>query len=178
MDIRHNLHQELLSVIDHFDKVDRAFEAIFGRGGTPLVEPYRCDGAEHIVIAMGTLANQFRDVVDQLREQDGVSVGLLAIHLYRPFPNELVRKLLSEKKGVIVYEKALSYGNQGALFGDIKAALYPCRQRPWVSNFIVGLGGREIDTGELLGSLKRSCETSAPPMDDTPEWIGLQVTPQ
>ncbi len=177
MDIRHNLHQELVSAIDRFEQVDQAFEKIFDRGGNPLMEPYRCDDAEYIVIAMGTLANQFKDVVNKLRDEDDLKVGILAIHLYRPFPNELVRKALQDVKGVIVYEKALSYGNQGALYGDIKSALYPCKQRPKVNNFIIGLGGREIATDELYRTLKASCLDDTPQVDDTPVWVGLQVTP-
>ncbi len=177
MDIRHNLHQELIASADRLEQIDREFQALFGRGGNPLMEPYLCDDAEFIVVAMGTLANQFRDVVTQLRQQDGIRAGVLAIHLYRPFPNDRVRRALENAKGVMVYEKALSYGNQGALFGDVKAALYPSDKRPQVENFIVGLGGREIRTETLYDTLKQACRGSAEKTGatDTPQWIGLGV---
>jgi len=175
MDIRHNLHQELVQAADRLQEIDREFQAIFGRGGDPLVAPYCCDDADFIVVAMGTLANQFHDVIDQLREQDGIHAGVLAIHLYRPFPNDVVRQALEHTRGVMVYEKALSYGNQGALFGDIKAALYPGDKRPAVENFIVGLGGREIRTETLYDGLKKACQgmNSGVDVKDEPQWVGL-----
>lgn len=175
MDIRHNLHRELVQAADRFQEIDAEFQAIFGRGGNPLSEPYRCDDADFLVVAMGTLANQLHDVVDQLRERDGIRAGVLAIHLYRPFPNERVRRALENARGVMVYEKALSYGNQGALFGDIKAALYAGEKRPAVENFIVGLGGREIRTETLYDTLKQACcgIDKDIDVDDEPQWVGL-----
>ncbi len=75
----------------------------------------------------------------------------------------------------MVYEKALSYGNQGALFGDIKAALYAGDKRPAVENFIVGLGGREIRTETLYDTLKQACRgiDKDIDVDDEPQWVGL-----
>ena len=78
--------------------------------------------------------------------------------------------------GVIVFEKALSYGYEGTLCSDLKAALYEhlkdCSTRPWVRNFIAGIGGREIKTAELAETLRgaikgtRSAETN---------WLGIKI---
>jgi len=178
MDIRHNLHQEMRLALDVLEDIDREFVEQFGRGGSPLLDPYRCDDADYIVVAMGTLANQFHDVIERLREEDGLKVGVLAIQVYRPFPNEQVAAALQGAKGVMVYEKGLSYGNQGALYGDVKSALYPYPARPQLNNFIVGLGGREIPTDELCRTLKDAClseQQAAPGQSDAPQWIGLQL---
>ena len=178
MDIRHNLHQEMRLALDVLEDIDRQFELQFGRGGSPLLDPYRCDDADYIVVAMGTLANQFHDVIERLREEDGLKVGVLAVQVYRPFPNEQVATALQGAKGVMVYEKGLSYGNQGALYGDVKSALYPYPSRPQLHNFIVGLGGREIPTDELCRTLKDAClseQQAAPGQSDAPQWIGLQL---
>lgn len=176
MDIRYNLHDELTQSIENFEQIDEAFKEIFGRGGNPVVEPYNIDDADHVVVAMGTLANQLKEVTDKVREEDGIKVGVLAIHLYRPFPIDHVIKALQDKKGVVVYEKALSYGNQGALFGDVKSVLYPCEKRPAIQNHIIGLGGREIRTETLYETLKASCQNveSGSNVSDTPNWVGLQ----
>ncbi len=177
MDIRHNLHQEMRLALEVLADIDQEFQQQFGRGGTPLLDPYRCDDAEFIVVAMGTLANQFRDVVERLREE-GLKVGVLAVQVYRPFPGEQLAAALQHVKGVMVYEKGLSYGNQGALYGDVKSALYPHPARPQLHNFIVGLGGRDIPTDELCRTLKEAClqqEPQAVAELDSPQWIGLQL---
>lgn len=78
----------------------------------------------------------------------------------------------------MVCEKGLSYGNQGALYADLKSALYPYPARPRLHNFITGLGGREIRTDDLYLALKTAClqdDLATPVQNDTPQWIGLQL---
>jgi pyruvate ferredoxin oxidoreductase alpha subunit len=178
MDIRHNLHQEMRLAMEVWEEIDADFRQRFGRGGAPILDPYRCDDAEYIVVAMGTIANQFHDVVERLRQEDGLKVGVLALQMYRPFPTARIAAALQSAKGVMVYEKGLSYGNQGALYADLKSALYPYPQRPQLHNFILGLGGREICTEDLYQTLKTAClreELTAPEQTDPPQWIGLQL---
>lgn len=173
MEIRHNLHMDMRRSIDAVGNINASFKTTFGRGGNPFVEPYLCDDAEFIAVCLGSLSYQLRDVVDELREE-GLRVGVVGIRLYRPFPDEAVVAALKHTKGVIVFEKALSYGNQGALYADVKAALYPCENRPALRNYILGLGGREIKTDHLLDALRTSC-TDSKPSTDAPQWIGLKM---
>ena len=173
MEIRHNLHADLRQAIETVAEIDERFKDIFGRGGCPHVEPYCCDKADVIAVCLGSLSYQLRDVVDMLR-QEGLKAGVCGIRLYRPFPDEVVRETLAQAKGIVVFEKALSYGNEGALFGDIKSALYHCDQRPFVHNYIVGLGGRDIRTADLLAAFRASCTTTSYETD-APEWIGLKL---
>ncbi len=171
MDIRHNHHQEMREAINVFKEIDEDFEKQFSRGGSPLVSGYQCDDAEFIAVAMGSLSNRLKDTIDKLREE-GVKVGVLSVHLYRPFPHDAIVNALNKAKGVVVFEKAISYGNQGPLFGDIKAALYPQACRPFMHNYIIGLGGRDITNIDLYDALKASCSTPDK-FDDNPQWIGL-----
>lgn len=174
MEIRHNLHADLRRSISVVREIDAGFEKNFGRGGAPLIEPYRCDDAEFVAICLGSLSYQLRLAVDKLRN-DGIPVGVAGIRLYRPFPDQAVREAFSNKKRLIVIEKALSYGNQGALCGDIRAALYsPSGPRPDISNYIIGIGGREIQTDMLENLLKKAC---ANPDESGTEaqWMGLKL---
>jgi pyruvate ferredoxin oxidoreductase alpha subunit len=117
------------------------------------------------------MSNQIKDAVDELRE-DGIRAGLLALSLYRPFPNEVVASELSGRRGVIVFEKALSPGNSGAVSGDIRAALYECSSRPFLRNYILGLGGRSYKTSDFCSAIRESVETGSEQCDQ-PGWIGL-----
>ena len=173
IEIRHNLQRDLRAAIEVYGDIDRDFARTFGRGGCPFVEQYRCDDAEFVAVAIGSLSYQLRDVIDMLRE-NGLRIGVVGVQMYRPFPSQAVVEALSGRKCVVVFEKALSYGNQGALYADIKAALYPIGQRPQVHNYILGLGGREIKTAQLLDALTLSC-TAPDSFGDEPRWIGLKL---
>ncbi len=173
IEIRHNLQRDLRAAIDVYRDIDRDFARTFGRGGCPFVEQYRCDDAEFVAVAIGSLSYQLRDVIDMMRD-NGTPIGVVGVQMYRPFPSQAVVEALAGRKCVVVFEKALSYGNQGALYADIKAALYPAGQRPQVHNYILGLGGREIKTAQLLEALTLSC-TAPDSFGDEPRWIGLKL---
>jgi len=173
MEIRYCLHDDMRAAIDVVKKADTEYQKIFGRGGSPLVENYRCKDADYIAVCLGSLSYQLRDVIDILRDE-GMRIGVMGIRLYRPFPDKAIVEILSKTKVVTVFEKALSYGYQGPLFSDIKSALYHLKEKPLIQNYILGLGGREIKTSDLLSALKKTCVDS-PESNDTPGWIGLKV---
>jgi len=173
MDIRHSLHVDMREALDELVVIDQDFQKQFGRGGSPLVEDYRCDDADVIAICLGSLSYQLRTVIDALRAE-GLKIGSAGLRVYRPFPDEAVAKLFSGVKRVAVFEKALSYGNQGPLYADIKSALYPQANRPEIQNFILGLGGREIKTEELANILRDVCRGEGG-ADDAPNFIGIRI---
>jgi pyruvate ferredoxin oxidoreductase alpha subunit len=173
IEIRHNLQQDLRAALDAYVAIDREFEQEFSRGGNPLIEEYRCSDADFVAVAIGSLSYQLRDVIDIMRDRD-VKIGVMGVQMYRPFPDKAIVEALSGKKCAIVFEKALSYGNQGALYADIKSALYSSARKPLVHNYILGLGGREIKTQQLLAALTESCG-SPDGFDDAPRWIGLKL---
>ncbi len=173
MEIRHMLHEDMRSAISEFGTIDKKYKDLSGRGGNPYVEEYRCNDASFIAVCLGSLSYHLRDVVDDLRDED-VNVGVMGIQLYRPFPDKAIVQALKKAKKIIVFEKALSYGNQGALYGDIKSAFYSVKERPLIQNYILGLGGREIKTHDLYEAIKDSC-TASTKIVDTPGWIGLKV---
>jgi pyruvate ferredoxin oxidoreductase alpha subunit len=171
MEIRRCLHLELRETTLVLERIDSEFKAMFGRGGSPIAERYLCDDAEYLAVGLGSMCNQIKDAVDELREE-GIKAGLLALSLYRPFPSQLALSELSGRRGVVVFEKALSLGNSGALFGDLRAALYECSSRPFVRNYILGLGGRSYKTSDFSSAMRESIETGPEPCDH-PSWIGL-----
>ncbi len=177
MEIRYLLQEDLVTAIDAMARIDERFKEHFGRGGYPHYEAYRCEDAEFIAVSLGSLSYHLRDVVDILRS-DGIKAGVMSVHLYRPFPASAIADVLIHSKRVIVFEKALSYGYEGTLCSDIKSALYSKgadgARIPFVHNYILGLGGREIRTADLADALKRSC-TEGPGPSDTLRWIGLKI---
>ncbi len=173
IEIRHNLQQDLRAAIDSYAVIDKEFAKVFGRGGNPFLEEYRCEDADFVAVCIGSLSYQLRDVVDTMRD-DRVKIGVMGVQMYRPFPDRAIVDALTGKQCVIVFEKALSYGNQGALYADIKSALYSSANKPHIHNYILGLGGREIKTQHLLDALAHSCSSPAT-FGDSPRWIGLKL---
>ena len=175
MEIRYLLQEELRTSLAVAAEAEKRFAQIFGRGGDPYIEPYRCDDADHIAIGLGSLTYQLRVSVDALRKE-GIKVGVMGIRFYRPFPDEAVANALKGKKGVIVFEKALSYGYEGALASDLKSALYEhlagTGHLPLVQNFIAGIGGREIRTDDLTQTLRAATQGR---IAKEPTWIGLKL---
>ncbi|MGW8193575.1 MAG: pyruvate ferredoxin oxidoreductase [Desulforhopalus sp.] len=173
MEIRHNLHEDLIAAIDVYRDIDEQYRQQFGRGGNPFVEEYRCEDAEVVAVCIGSLSYHLRDIIDVMREK-GKKIGVMGVQMYRPFPSSAVVSALQGKRCAIVFEKALSYGNQGTLYADIKSALYSCDARPHMHNYILGLGGREIKTQDLFEALEASC-TAPEKIGDATRWIGLKL---
>jgi len=175
MEIRYLLHEDMRTAITVAAEAEKRFADIFGRGGNPYIEPYLCDDAEYIAVALGSLTYQLRVCVDALRKE-GIKVGVMGVRFYRPFPDIALANALKGKKGVIVFEKALSYGHEGALVSDLKSALYEhlagTGALPLVQNFILGIGNREIRTEDLTQNLRAATKGK---VAKEPVWIGLKI---
>jgi len=126
------------------------FQEMFGRWHGDLVDEYRLEDASRIIIAMGSLAAESRVAVDSLREK-GQAAGLLRVRSFRPFPIEELREKCRGKEAAMVIDRDYSYGMEGALFSEVKAALYGHESLP-LRNLIVGLGGRDV-TYELIADM-------------------------
>lgn len=114
---------------------------MFGRR-LSLVEEYRCDDAELILITSGTMGSTARVAVDELRKE-GLKVGNLRIKVFRPFPFETVRRVVRRAEKIAVVDRNISYGHHGIFFQEVKSALFE-KNGQAIFGFIAGLGGRDI----------------------------------
>ena len=147
-EVRYLAHRRQLDALETIPRVAAEFAAVFGRDSGGLVRPYRLDGAETVVIALGSVFGTLQDVVD-LERDAGVSVGLLGVTSFRPFPYDAVREALAGAKRVVVLERALALGVGGIVATDVRSALAGAEidQR----TVIAGLGGRPITVPSLRG---------------------------
>ena len=147
-EVRYLAHHRQLDALETIPRVAAEFAAVFGRDSGGLVRPYRLDGAETVVIALGSVFGTLQDVVD-LERDAGVSVGLLGVTSFRPFPYDAVREALAGAKRVVVLERALALGVGGIVATDVRSALVGAEidQR----TVIAGLGGRPITVSSLRG---------------------------
>ena len=147
------------------------FARIFGRHYGGLIEPYRCEGAEAAILTMGAFTGTAREVVDEMRAE-GKAVGLIKVRAFRPFPVPQLRQVLSQVKAAAVLDRDCSWGYEGALATDLKAALYGLPNSPAVLNFIGGLGGADVTPEQMKYMLDKALgvERGAP---SSLEFIGL-----
>jgi pyruvate ferredoxin oxidoreductase alpha subunit len=148
----------------------REFAERFGRDHGGMLWTYRADEAEVLLVAMGSLATEATAAVDILREQ-GVRAGVVGVRVYRPFPREEIREVFAGIPAIVVFEKNISYGYEGALCTDIKGALYGTDIRMPIHNYIAGLGGRDVKARELADSTRSSLAAIASGQREQQSWL-------
>lgn len=126
---------------------DKEYGEIVGRSYGGMIEEYLCEDAEYVLVTSGSVTGTARIVVDGLREQ-GYYVGLIKVRCYRPFPKQYFSSLGDRFKGMGVIDRSISFGYEGTLFSDVKAAMYGSHTE--MMNFIVGLGGRDIPKEQIV----------------------------
>ena len=131
-------------------ETEAEFAKVFGRQYPGLIEEYRTEDAEYILITLGSIAGLAKETVDRLRKE-GQRVGLVRIRYLRPFPNEEIAKAVSSAKAVAVLEKDISFGNEGTVYTNVNSALHKAGLSIPSSNYIGGLGGRNISGEEIEG---------------------------
>jgi pyruvate ferredoxin oxidoreductase alpha subunit len=154
METRYRLQKAIEASSDMIEEVADQFKRTFGRYQGGLVEKYRLEGAETVIVSMGSVVGTIKEVTDELRDK-GKKVGVLKIRAFRPFPKEAIYDALKNVKNVIVMEKAISLGATGILYDEIKAALYGKPSQPKISGFIAGLGGRDIPKESIMKVIEK-----------------------
>jgi pyruvate ferredoxin oxidoreductase alpha subunit len=124
-------------------KIGQEYGALTGRE-YGFLESYRMEDAEYALVVLSSTAGTAKYVIDQLR-QEGEKCGLVKIRVFRPFPGSELRATLSQLSAIGIMDRAESYSSQGGpVFAETKAALYHGTHQPRCSNYIYGLGGRDI----------------------------------
>jgi pyruvate/2-oxoacid:ferredoxin oxidoreductase alpha subunit len=177
-EFKYLLQEAQLSALKITESAFSEFEKTFGRK-YDLVDSYLCDDADIIAIGLGSIASEALDAVDVLREK-GVKAGVLHLRLYRPFPADFLAQIISSSKckGIIVLEKSLSYGYDGALTSDIKAALFDASCDPFVHSYVMGLGGRDVKAKDIITAFEKSLpyiDKKGKEKSKKLEWINLHT---
>ncbi len=165
-EVKYLAHLKQMQALDLIPALAQELTSVLGRQQEGLLRGYRWEGAETIVLALGSVIGTIEDAVDQLREH-GVSVGALALKAFRPFPLEEVRAAIGDARRVVVLEKALALGVGGIVSQDVRIAL--AGSDAHVSTVIAGLGGRPITTSALVATLQDAVAERLAPLS----FLGL-----
>jgi pyruvate ferredoxin oxidoreductase alpha subunit len=146
MEVKYLAHAKQMQALEVIPQIAENFETAFGRRCGGLIDSYRAEDAETIVVALGSVLGTIKDTVDELREQ-GVRIGVVAIKSFRPFPLGAVRAALGHAQRVLVLEKALAVGIGGIVSANLRMALAGIQLHGYT--VIAGLGGRPITKASL-----------------------------
>jgi pyruvate ferredoxin oxidoreductase alpha subunit len=138
------------NALKRIQEVNSEYAKVSGRSyGNGLIDAYKLEDAEIAVVCVGSTSGTLKVIIDELR-QEGIKAGLLRLRTFRPLPFEELRKALGNVTAIAVMDKSMSFGGfGGAVFHEVRHALYDEKQRPPVVNYIYGLGGRDTSPNEL-----------------------------
>jgi 2-oxoisovalerate ferredoxin oxidoreductase alpha subunit len=138
-------------------------------GNSPgdLLEYYKCDGADHILLSMGAIGAESKIAIDEL-QKIGHKIGLARVRVIRPFPTEEIIKL-GKQADLVVIDRNISVGLEGALFTEVKAALYG-QSDAKATGFIAGLGGKDVTYKDIETMCMKSMKGKAKEQ----EWYGME----
>ena len=172
MELRYLLQEALQNSKETITKVGQEFGELFGRSYANMFWEDKLDDADIVIVAMGSLAMEAIVAADILRKE-GHQVGVLGLRVFRPFPAADLAKALKKSRLIVVFDKNISYGSEGATCSEIKSALYGNHMNAVIRNFIVGLGGRDVKARELAEAVNKSLLSLKEGVlnSEYPEWI-------
>jgi pyruvate/2-oxoacid:ferredoxin oxidoreductase alpha subunit len=173
MEMRWHLQLSLGEAVARYREIEDEWEARFGRR-YGVVEAYRAEGAELLLVTSGTITSTARHVVDERRAR-GEPVGLLKVKMFRPLPAAELREALRGVDRVAVLDRNFSPGNGGIFAEEIRSALYdlPPDDRPTLYGYVLGLGGRDV-TPAVIDDIIDHARTSGPP-ERADLWVGVKA---
>ena len=155
MEFKYAIHQAMEEGKPRIREILAEVATLTGRDHGGLIEAYRTDDAEVVLVAIGSVTGTIKDAVDALR-QDGRKVGLIKIRCYRPFPHAEILDAVQSARVVAVMDASFSMGSEGSIGLDLKAKLYGRPDAPVVIDYIAGLGGREINIQTINKLVERA----------------------
>ncbi len=158
--------------------MDNALEVIkevqaeyFERFGRKLgiVEGYKTDDADVVLVTMGSMTGTAKYVVNKLRSQ-GKKVGLLKITVFRPFPFDYIREYLADKSTIGVFDRSAGLGGQGGpVWSEVTAALKEYDTD--IRHFVGGLGGRDVPPATIEKIFNELLDINSGKTKNHTQWI-------
>lgn len=133
-------------VADYMDEISK----LTGREYKPFVY-YGHPEAENIIVAMGSVTETIDETIDYLMSK-GEKVGVIKVHLYRPFsPKYFFNVMPKTVKRIAVLDRTKEPGSLGEpLYQDVRTLFYETENAPLVVGGRYGLGSKDTTPGQIL----------------------------
>jgi pyruvate ferredoxin oxidoreductase alpha subunit len=150
-EFRRDMADAFLTVQKELEKIYDEYAKISGRK-YKVIEQYKINNAEKILVAMGSVAGTIKDAIDSLEKSVAVGplhVGLIEVSMFRPFPYDEIKNVIhrvSDKaREVIVLDRNLAFGTKQVLASEITHAI-----KKEVKSVVYGLGGRDTFKKQII----------------------------
>jgi 2-oxoisovalerate ferredoxin oxidoreductase alpha subunit len=168
VEFRHEVAEAMERVPAAYRQIEKDYQSRMGRSHGGPLPGYRTSDADAILVTMGTMTTTARPVVDELRAE-GHRVGLAKLRMFRPFPVAELRELARRTDRIGVVDRSYTFGAAGPAATEVAAALYGGPHHPVISNFLVGIGGREVTPGYIRTMFERLLDGKGPET----RWVDL-----
>lgn len=141
------LHHAIMESHKVIEEVFDEFAKLTGRV-YKFVETYDLDDAEVAIVALGTTVESARIAAQEARKK-GIKAGVVSLRTLRPFPFTLFGEKIKHLKALACLDRSLPAGAMGMLFNETTSAIHAAGSNAVVSNYIYGLGGRDLTQAHL-----------------------------
>jgi len=174
MEFRYMIQEAMENAKELIPKIDKEYGKRFGFEYGGLVEKYRCEDADLILLTMGTMASDAKIAVNRMRKE-GLKVGSARVRVYRPFPVEEIREFSKQVQMLATIDRHISFGMEGFLATETRASVSTKKDPPLVAGFIAGLGGRDVTYETIERIVKKSLKLmQAGKVEKETEWVDLR----
>ena len=153
---RYQLHLAMEQVREELPKLFAEYQDLSGREYA-VCEGYQHEDAKELLILLGSSFDTAMEAVDRLRKE-GKKVGVVTLHMLRPFPAKEICELCSKAERILVADRQDSYGAGGGnLSIELRAAMQRYGGTASIKNLVYGLGGKDFyveDAIEMFSMLE------------------------
>ncbi|MBN1116490.1 MAG: pyruvate:ferredoxin (flavodoxin) oxidoreductase [Bacteroidales bacterium] len=139
-----------LAIPDMVEEYMQEMSKITGREYHPF-SYYGAPDAENIIVAMGSVTSTIQETIDYLAKQ-GKKVGLVSVHLYRPFSTKYFLKVLPKSaKRIVVLDRTKEPGSNGEpLYLDICEVFKGQKDAPMIIGGRYGLSSKDTTPSQII----------------------------
>jgi pyruvate ferredoxin oxidoreductase alpha subunit len=173
MEFKFQQHKAMMDSMEVIEQADKEFGDLFGRYYGGMLENYKTEDADAILVTVGSVSGTTRVVVDKLRKE-GRKVGMIKLRYLRPFPKEQLIGALKNIKSIGVLDKDISFGYEGTIFTNVRSALSEMSNIETV-NYVGGMGGRDISKADIEYMFDDLLSGNASKRKNNVEFINMGV---
>ncbi len=152
--MRESLKEGMINAQYIISKVFQEYQQSFGRLDEQMIEVTgNLNAAKIGVMCLGTLGEEAEKAIQYLADK-GLTAVVIRPRVFRPFPKKELLMSLTKLEKIVIIDRAVSFGNEGHLALETKAALFDEGIKIDVYPRIMGLGGKDVNHRDIAQKIE------------------------